>query len=301
MHCLVVTPHRLGIPEMAKHVRQEWDAMGRDVEYVLADGAAARIGPITVGAPGIALWWYRTLKRVAADHEQYDLIWTHQPVFPRLPTTDATFWNKVVATTHTTLIREYELVREGVYPRKLLPYYWFASTIEARSHRRLTGLSHDGPHYTVVSPHLREEVAPFGVEEATYVLNGVFTPEQDAFEPIRAEHGIPEDATVVFNVGSLTNQKRPVRFAELLGTVADDLEDTHVVMAGDGPLREAVEAHASDRLHVLGYVSDEAKWRWFADADVFASAVADLPGEHSTVSLPMWREVAERYLDLMTD
>jgi glycosyltransferase involved in cell wall biosynthesis len=223
--------------------------------------------------------------------------------------------------------------------------------IEARTHRKLTGLDADGPHYTVVSPHLRDEIAPFGVKEATYVPNGVFAPGEETFAPIRADHGIPEDATVVFNVGSLTTQKRPVRFAELLRAVTDDHEDIHVVMAGDGPLRDDVEAHASDQVHVLGYVSDEAKWRWFADADVFASlsayegmpvasaealsfdlplvlsdipshrhlldtydatgrlvgddadgiatAVAALRGRRSNATLPTWREVAGRYLDLV--
>jgi glycosyltransferase involved in cell wall biosynthesis len=83
------------------------------------------------------------------------------------------------------------------------------------------------------------------------------TPADRTFDPIRGEHDIPEEATVVFNIGSLTNQKRPVRFAELMRTVTDDLDDTYVVMAGDGPRRDAVEAYTSERLRVLGYVSVE--------------------------------------------
>jgi glycosyltransferase involved in cell wall biosynthesis len=100
------------------------------------------------------------------------------------------------------------------------------------------------------------------------------TPADRTFDPIRGEHDIPEEVTVVFNIGSLTNQKWPVRFAELMRTVTDDLDDTYVVVAGDGPRRDAVEAYTSERLRVLGYVSDEEKWRWFADADVFASLSA---------------------------
>jgi hypothetical protein len=123
MNCLVVTPHRLGIREMAERVGKEWEAMGHDIEYILAKGAAARVGPVTIGVPGIAIWWYRTLKNIAAHRDDYDLIWTHQPVAPALPTTNKAFWNKVVATVHTTLGREYELVREDVYPTHLLPYY----------------------------------------------------------------------------------------------------------------------------------------------------------------------------------
>jgi glycosyltransferase involved in cell wall biosynthesis len=56
--------------------------------------------------------------------------------------------------------------------------------------------------------------------------------------------------------------------------VTGTLEDTYVVIAGDGPRKDAVEAYASDKLRSVGYVSDEEKWRWFADADVFASLSA---------------------------
>lgn len=274
MNCLVVTPHRLGIREMAERIGSEWEAMGHDVEYVLARGAAARVGPVTVGMSGIALWWYRTLKRVAADHDRYDLIWTHQPVAPWLPTRDGEFWNKVVATIHTTLGREYELVREGVYPKRLLPFYWMAKTAESRFHRKLTALETPGPHYTVVSPHLADETARFGVPGPTYVPNGVFTPDRSDFEPIRPEHGVPDDATLVFNVGSHSAQKRPETFARLMREVTDRADDVYVAMAGDGPYRKTVDAYANDRLRVLGRVGDDEKWRWFADADVFASLSA---------------------------
>jgi glycosyltransferase involved in cell wall biosynthesis len=274
MNCLVVTPHRLGIREMAERVGEEWEQMGHDVEYILAKGAAARLGSVTIGVPGIAIWWYRTLKDIAAHHEDYDLIWTHQPVAPALPTIDEAFWNKIVATIHTTLGREYELVQEGIYPTRLLPYYWLAKTAEARFHRKLTTIEATGPHYTVVSPHLKAEIEPFGVNRTTYIPNGILTPTNQTFDPIRKEYDIPKDATVVFNIGSLTNQKRPVRFAELMQAVTETLDNTYVVMAGDGPRREAVEAYTSERFRVLGYVSEAEKWRWFADADIFASLSA---------------------------
>jgi glycosyltransferase involved in cell wall biosynthesis len=274
MRIVVVTPHRLGIREMAEHIGAEWEAMGHEVDYRLARGEAARVGQITVGVPGIALWWYRTLGDIATSHDQYDLIWTHQPVAPLLPTTDPTFWNKVIATTHTTLRREYELVQEGVYPRHLGLYYWVAKTAEARFHRKLVELDAEGPHYSVVSPHLRDEIDAFGIQDATYVPNGILTPDRAEFSPIRAEYSISEDATVVFNIGSLTPQKRPETFARVTNEATTELSDTYVVMAGDGPLRDEVESHASETLRTVGYVSDEEKWRWLADADVFASLSA---------------------------
>lgn len=274
MRCLVVTPHRLGIREVAERVGQEWEASGHDVDYLLARGAAARIGPLTIGAPGIAIWWYRNLRRIARDADQYDLIWTHQPIAPIIPSHDPEFWKRVVVTVHTTLRREYSLAREGIYPKRLIPYYWFVKSIESRFHRRLAAAQFDSPRYTVVAPHLRDELRPFGISDARYVPNGVFTPDTEDFAPIRGDYGIPAEATLVFNIGSLTHQKRAATFARVLRESIERLDDTYGVIAGDGPLREHVDKYASDRLLTVGYVDDEQKWRWFADADVYASLSA---------------------------
>ena len=62
--------------------------------------------------------------------------------------------------------------------------------------------------------------------------------------------------------------------AYLNTTFRRDFGGTVRMISGNGPLRKAVEAHASDHLLALGYVSDDEKWRWFADADVFASLSA---------------------------
>jgi len=276
MRCLVVTPHRYGIREVAERVGEEWASMGNDVAYVLARGDAARIGPVTVGTPGIAYWWDRKLRGIAAELEQYDLIWAHQPVAPRLPTGDPAFWSKVIVTFHTTLRAEYRLAREGVYPPTRLPFHWLTKTLEARFYRRLSARDGRGPAYTVVSPHLCDEISAFGIEEATYVPNGIFGPAEDDQASIRTEYGIPEDATLVFNVGSLTPQKRADRFARVLRAVVDRRDDVYCAIAGKGPLGEAVarQAAGTERLIVTGYVSDEEKWRWFADADLFASLAA---------------------------
>ncbi|WP_137285805.1 glycosyltransferase [Halorussus salinisoli] len=274
MNCLVITPHRLGIHEMAKRVGAEWSTMGHTVDYIFAEGSAAQVGPFTVGAPGIAIWWYRTLKNVAQDHDQYDLIWTHQPITPILPTTERTFWEKVIVTIHTTLRRDYELAQDGVYPSKLLPYYWLVKVIEGHFHRTCTDQNGVEPHYTVVSPHLRKETRAFGVDNPIYIPNGVFTPDAEDLSSIRSEYDIPDSATLIFNIGSLTSQKRPVTFARLMHEVTESTDNVYCVMAGDGPLRDTVESYESEFLRVLGYITDEEKWRWFADANVFASLSA---------------------------
>lgn len=273
MNCLVLTPHRYGIREVAERVGQEWEQTGHAVDYRLPDGAAARVGGVTVGMPGIARWWQKQLRDLARTGGTYDLIWMHQPVSPTVP--NSSFWGRTILTFHTTEIAEYRLARDGVYSRRRLPYLWFTSRLERWFYSRLESTAGEGPTYTVVSPQLREEIDSFGVSDAVCVPNGLSTPERDGLDPIRAEFDVPADATVVFSIGSHTPQKRPVLCARYLDALCRSRPDVHAVIAGDGPLHDAVtDAAASERVHVRGYISDREKWRWFADADIFASLSA---------------------------
>ena len=270
----MLAPQKYGIREVAQRVGSEWEAMGHDVDYRLPDGAAARVGPVTVGVVGIAAWWRRQFKNLARNPTEYDLIWTHQPVSPTVPTRNPKLWNRVIMTFHTTEHRGLQLSRAGIYPRKRLPYYAVTRWMEARFHRQLASIEGIDPLYTVISPHIRDQLAALGVGDAVCIPNGMIVPDKRDFGSIREEYGIPDNATLLFNIGRLTYQKRPVQFAETMAEVCARNEDVYCVMAGDGPLREAVEAHASEQLRVLGYVSNDEKWRWFADADVFASLSA---------------------------
>lgn len=274
MKILVLTPHRYGIREVATQIGGEWEEMGHDVEYDLPDGTPARIGPVTVGVPGIALWWRKKFKELAQSSKEYDLIWTHQPLSPTLPTIDPAFWDHVIATFHTTEHTKYRLARDGIYPRKRLPVYWVTRQIERRFYHQLSKLNAHGPQYTVVSSQLHDEIERFGIADAETIPNGIVVPDEKSFEGIREEYGIPRDATVVFNIGRVTSQKRPVLFAKTMAQICTQTEEMYCVMAGEGPLSDAVEKHTSEYLLAPGYISEEEKWRWFNDADIFASLSA---------------------------
>lgn len=89
----------------------------------------------------------------------------------------------------------------------------------------------------------------------------------------RAAFGLPRDAGIVLAVGRLADQKN---YPVLLDAVAR-LGTTHLVVAGDGPLRAALEEQAtalgmSGRLHLLGHVAQEALSDLFRACDVFALA-----------------------------
>ena len=62
--------------------------------------------------------------------------------------------------------------------------------------------------------------------------------------PERARFGLPPSGPVVLMVSALIESKRVAHGVEAVAR----LPDAHLVVAGDGPLREAVDARAADRL-----------------------------------------------------
>jgi glycosyltransferase involved in cell wall biosynthesis len=85
--------------------------------------------------------------------------------------------------------------------------------------------------------------------------------------------GIPASGQLVLFAGRLTDQKDPMRFVRALATVLRR-PDIVGVVAGDGPLRDAVEAEVrllglADRVRFTGYLDDV--WAWMKRANVFVS------------------------------
>ena len=86
--------------------------------------------------------------------------------------------------------------------------------------------------------------------------------------PARARYGIPTDATVLLNVGNLSEQKNQ----QILITAMADIPDAMLVIAGDGPLTEELHAAArdvGDRVRLLGRVPIDQIADVYAMADVF--------------------------------
>jgi glycosyltransferase involved in cell wall biosynthesis len=90
---------------------------------------------------------------------------------------------------------------------------------------------------------------------------------------VRAELGIPADAPVVGTLTRLMEQKAPVDFVAAGRRVVAASADTHVLVAGDGPLRAVVEAAAGGepRIHLLGYREDVADLLAAMDVVAFSS------------------------------
>jgi glycosyltransferase involved in cell wall biosynthesis len=90
----------------------------------------------------------------------------------------------------------------------------------------------------------------------------------------REEFGLPRDAFVLITVGRLVARKDTTQLVRALATAKRPA--AHLLIVGDGPdapeiRRAAQESGLGERVHLLGQVSDERKYRALAAADVFAS------------------------------
>jgi glycosyltransferase involved in cell wall biosynthesis len=108
------------------------------------------------------------------------------------------------------------------------------------------------------------QLIPLGIERPPSVAKAT-----------RADFGIPSDAFVMVTVGRVVARKATPQLVKALA--AAQRPDTHLLIVGDGPEADAVrsaaaEAGLSDRVHLLGQVSDERKYQALGIADVFVSA-----------------------------
>jgi glycosyltransferase involved in cell wall biosynthesis len=88
----------------------------------------------------------------------------------------------------------------------------------------------------------------------------------------RAEFKLPAEAFVLVTAGRIVARKASTQLIETLVAVPEAV----LLVVGEGPeaealARRAAERHVGDRLRMLGYVSDEVKYRAYAVADVFVS------------------------------
>jgi glycosyltransferase involved in cell wall biosynthesis len=108
------------------------------------------------------------------------------------------------------------------------------------------------------------ELIPLGIERPPAVASAS-----------REEFGIPTEAFVMVTVGRLVARKSAIQLVHALVNCARP--DAHLLVVGDGPdaaeLRSAaVAAGVSERVHLLGYVTDAQKYRALAIADIFVSS-----------------------------
>ena len=114
----------------------------------------------------------------------------------------------------------------------------------------------------------RVEVVPLGVEL------GDFSPSRR--DPkLRRKLGIGESQPLLVYAGRLDGEKRAQMLVEAFGLLPKDL-GAHLLLIGDGPLREEIVELGDPRIHAPGYVRDRSELaRCLASADIYVSGMAD--------------------------
>jgi len=98
----------------------------------------------------------------------------------------------------------------------------------------------------------------------------------------RAELGVPESAPLLLNIGALTPQKDHATLVRAAARLADQVPAVHVVMVGEGFLRQDIEAliaetGTGERVHLAGFRDDVRPALAAADAFVLSSYNEGMP------------------------
>ncbi len=166
--------------------------------------------------------------------------------------------------------------------------YFSASKTEA--FRRLeTTLARTTDALIAVSPEVRDDLVALGVappEKIVVVRLGLDLEARTAVAPgaaaaLRRELGVPDASFLVGWLGRLTEIKRPFDLVTAFARL-DEAPAPHLVIAGDGPLRDETEELArslgvGQRVHFTGFRRDVGAVYAACDAIVLTSANEGTP------------------------
>ena len=171
--------------------------------------------------------------------------------------------------------------------RRRIPVLTSTATIEVerRWHPWLEWLTarRDAGHIVNTPALARHVMQSFGVPlERVHIIPPAIEPPASAIEraAARRQLGLPEDTPVIAWVGRLD----PVKRVDWLVRCVEELHERRVVvaMAGDGPLRAALEhdinaSPARERVHLLGWQQDLTPLLSAADLFCLPSRTEGLP------------------------
>jgi glycosyltransferase involved in cell wall biosynthesis len=141
-----------------------------------------------------------------------------------------------------------------------------------------------------LTPDLGDELERLGFKGPVWAIPNFRDPEpfvavdrDAAAKQLQSELDIPGDRGLIGFVGHLIAQKRPDRALDVLVAVHALGEQAHLVVAGDGPLRDQFEADVKARglgefVHVLGDRSDIPQILGATDVFILTSDSEGLPG-----------------------
>jgi alpha-1,6-mannosyltransferase len=146
--------------------------------------------------------------------------------------------------------------------------YWYCGKL----YRRFDGmfaLSENGGMAKLKSLGIdRIEGVPLGVEL------GDFSPTRR--DPrLRRQLGVADEQPLLVYAGRLDGEKKAQLLVDAFRLLPDEL-GAHLLLIGDGPLRDGIRELGNSRVHVPGYVRDRSELaRWLASSDIYVSGMAD--------------------------
>lgn len=146
--------------------------------------------------------------------------------------------------------------------------YWYCGKLYSRFDG-MFALSENGGMTKLKSLGIdRIEVVPLGVEL------GDFAPDRRDMR-LRHKLGVEDGAPLLVYAGRIDGEKRAQLLVDAFRLLPREL-GAHLLLIGDGPLRESILELGDPRIHAPGYVRDRAELaRWLASADVYVSGMAD--------------------------
>lgn len=198
----------------------------------------------TMLSPAMICWLHRHCG-------EYDIIHIHHPdPMACLALRLSGFKGKVVLHWHSDILKQ----------KTLLKFY---KPLQSWLIRRADLILGTTPVYVAESPFLsdvQDKVAflPIGIDS--------LLPQDDAVGDV-----CPDGTVTVFSLGRLVEYKG---FGYLVDAARFLPENFHIVIAGDGPLKESLQSRIdasglSDRVSLIGRISDEEKVRWLMKCDLF--------------------------------
>jgi len=259
-------PHPGGVNEHVRHSYDALRAMGHDVWIITSkygkervdEGHVIRLGtgfafPANGSMGRVTLGWrFKEQARELVAEQRFDILHFHEPFVPFLSPTMLDQSDTVnVATFHAF----------GGFSPSYWVGKWFAGRLAAKLHGRIA-VSGAARHF--ISRYFPGEyhIIPNGVDLARYA-------EAQPFEELR-------DGTInILFVGRLEERKGLIHLLKAYNRLRKRHIDARLLVVGSGPKLREYRRYVGLRqirdVEFLGRVSDEAKARFFASADIFCA------------------------------
>ena len=267
-------PEGSGLADVAWRMVKEFEKHGHQCLVCSPSGPDIKLGSALLikklGGLGILYFWWCVKRHFASRSPEWDAVWLHWPMFlGQCP------FPAAVVTFHGTFRGFYEMARGMRSPWYIRWYYALMKATERRYLRSLDGERHA---LTAVSQRAAAELSSQGVlrERVTYIPVGVDT---DQFQSagnkarVRAELGIPPEATVLLFVGRLTRPKNLLALADAFAELKKKVEGAVLLIVGKGelekPLARYIEEKRIPDVRLLGFIPNRELPGVYGCADFF--------------------------------